>query len=137
VVVFDAYGTLFDVAAAARRAALEPGGEALAAAWPQLARDWRAKQLQYTWLRAVAGAHDDFETVTGEALDWALEAVGLAGTGLRGRLMALYRELDAYPEAAEVVAALRAEGYPTADPVQRLAGDADPRVSAAGAGGRL
>jgi 2-haloacid dehalogenase len=53
--VFDAYGTLFDVNAAARLAAAEPGREALAAVWPKLAADWRAKQLQYTWLRTIMG----------------------------------------------------------------------------------
>ncbi len=114
-VVFDAYGTLFDVAAPARRAAAEPGAGALAEAWPALARDWRAKQLQYTWLRAVAGKHADFETVTGDALDWALEAAGLgAEPALRARLMALYRELDAYPEVPAMLAALRAAGHPLA-----------------------
>ena len=51
---FDAYGTLFDVAAAARRAAAEPGRDAFAAKWPAIAETWRLKQLQYSWLRAVA-----------------------------------------------------------------------------------
>lgn len=77
--VFDAYGTLFDVAAAARRAAQEPGGEVLAQHWPRLAEDWRRKQLEYTWLRSLMGLHADFRTVTAEALDWALEAAGLDG----------------------------------------------------------
>ena len=75
--VFDAYGTLFDVAAAARIAADEPGREAFAAKWPQIAQDWRLKQLQYTWLRAVADAHTDFWEVTQNGLDYALEAAGL------------------------------------------------------------
>ena len=48
VCVFDAYGTLFDVAAAAREAAAEPGRETFAAVWQTVARDWRLKQLQYT-----------------------------------------------------------------------------------------
>ena len=55
--VFDAYGTLFDVAAAAREAAAEPGRGAFSDLWQAVARDWRLKQLQYTWLRAVAGTH--------------------------------------------------------------------------------
>ena len=62
--VFDAYGTLFDVAAAARGAAAEPGRENLADTWPQLASIWRLKQLQYTWLRAVSDTHVDFWQVT-------------------------------------------------------------------------
>ena len=49
--IFDAYGTLFDVAAAAREAAAEPGRERFAEHWPKVAGDWRLKQLQYTWLR--------------------------------------------------------------------------------------
>ena len=112
--VFDAYGTLFDVNAAARLAAAEPGREALAAVWPTLAADWRAKQLQYTWLRAVMGAHADFWTVTQDALDWAMEAAALDDADLRARLLALYRDLPAYPEVPAMLAALRAAGQRTA-----------------------
>ena len=105
--VFDAYGTLFDVSAAARMAADEEGFEDLAEAWPRLAADWRDKQLQYTWLRAVADDHADFWQVTGDGLDWALEASGLAGRpDLRERLMQLYRELAAYPEAPDALLGL-------------------------------
>lgn len=135
-VVFDAYGTLFDVAAAARRAAAEPGGEALAAAWPKLAADWRARQLQYSWIRAITGAHADFETVTGEALDWAMDAAGLAGdTALRDRLMALYRALDAYPEVPALLAALKAAGHPLAILSNGSPGMLAAAVEAAGLGG--
>lgn len=113
--VFDAYGTLFDVSAAARAAAAEPGREALAKVWPKLAADWRAKQLQYTWLRAVAGPHTDFWRVTQDGLDWALEAAGLAGDAeLRERLLGLYWELAAYPEVPAMLAALKARGFATA-----------------------
>ncbi|KMW58543.1 Haloacid dehalogenase, type II [Candidatus Rhodobacter oscarellae] len=113
--VFDAYGTLFDVAAAAREAAAEPGREALAACWQKLAGDWRLKQLQYTWLRAVADAHTDFWEVTQNGLDWALEANGLQGDAeLRARLLALYFELSAYPEVPKMLAQLKAAGFATA-----------------------
>lgn len=113
--VFDAYGTLFDVAAAAREAAGEPGREALAERWQALANDWRLKQLQYTWLRAVADAHADFWDVTQDGLDWALEAQGLAGDAdLRARLLALYWELSAYPEVPGMLAALKSAGFETA-----------------------
>ncbi len=113
--VFDAYGTLFDVAAAARQAATEPGFEALASKWPELANHWRLKQLQYTWLRAVADAHCDFWDVTQDGLDWALEAVGLQGDNpLRQRLLDLYWELQAYPEVPEMLKALKAGGLQTA-----------------------
>ena len=113
--VFDAYGTLFDVAAAARQAAAEPGGEKLAQIWPQLAEDWRAKQLQYSWLRAVTGEHTDFWRVTQDGLDWALELRGLSDdAALRDRLLSLYWQLQAYPEVPEMLRALKAAGMNTA-----------------------
>lgn len=108
--VFDAYGTLFDVAAAARSAAQEPGSEGWAARWPALSAHWRRKQLEYTWLRAVAGAHVDFWQVTQDALDWALEAEGLTDPALRQRLLDLYHELDAFPEVPGMLKALQARG---------------------------
>ena len=112
--VFDAYGTLFDVAAAAREAAAEPGNEALADTWQALSAHWRAKQLQYTWLRAVTGDHTDFWTVTQDGLDWAMEATGLTDPVLRERLLALYWELSAYPEVPEMLARLKTGGRKTA-----------------------
>ncbi len=112
--VFDAYGTLFDVAAAARIAAAEPGREAFAEKWPQIAQDWRLKQLQYTWLRAVADAHADFWEVTQNGLDYALEAAGLQDDELRERLLALYWELSAYPEVPAMLKTLKDAGMQTA-----------------------
>lgn len=109
--IFDAYGTLFDVAAAARIAAAEPGREEFAKKWQQIARDWRLKQLQYTWLRAVADAHTSFWEVTGNGLDYALEAAGFEGDAeLRQRLLALYWELEAYAEVPDMLKALKAQG---------------------------
>ncbi len=108
--VFDAYGTLFDVAAAARAAATEPSAEDWAARWPALSAHWRRKQLEYTWLRAVAGAHVDFWQVTQDALDWAMEAEGLESPALRKRLLDLYHELAAFTEVPEVLPQLKAQG---------------------------
>ena len=109
--IFDAYGTLFDVAAAARQAASEPEFAHLAGKWPQIAGDWREKQLSYSWLRAVQGAHVDFWRLTQDGLDWALEAAGLLDdAALRNRLLALYWELSAYPEVNETLEALRDDG---------------------------
>ena len=112
--VFDAYGTLFDVNAAARVAAEQPGQEELAKVWPKLATDWRAKQLQYTWLRAVTGDHCSFWQVTEDGLDWAMEASGLSDPILRETLLALYWELPAYPEVPAMLEALKSKGYATA-----------------------
>lgn len=112
--VFDAYGTLFDVASAARRSAEQPGREALAAVWQKLAADWRSKQLQYTWLRAVSGDHTSFWQVTEDGLDWAMEANGLDDIELREELLALYWELAAFKEVPRMLAELKAAGFQTA-----------------------
>ena len=107
-IVFDAYGTLFDINAAARRAAQDD--PRLASLWPRLAEDWRRKQLEYTWLRSLTGAYADFRTVTAEALDWALAAQGLADTDLPARLLSLYDRLDAFPEVPATLQALQRRG---------------------------
>jgi len=113
--VFDAYGTLFDVAAAARECAAEPGREAFAAKWVQVATDWRLKQLQYTWLRGLADAYTDFWEVTQNGLDYALELSSLDGDAeLRTRLLALYWELTAYAEVPAMLTALKEAGMNTA-----------------------
>lgn len=112
--VFDAYGTLFDVAAAARRLAADPAHPRFAELWPRIAEIWRAKQLQYSWLRATAGVHTDFWQVTADALDYALEAVGGVAEDERRALLDLYFELDAFPEVPSMLAALKDAGLETA-----------------------
>src|ERR1700724_3987408 len=104
-VVFDAYGTLFDVAAAARSCAGELGEKSSA-----LSSLWRDKQLQYTWLRALQGRHADFWQVTGDALDFAMETLAIDKPGLRDRLMGLYLTLDAFPEVPDVLERLKKAG---------------------------
>jgi 2-haloacid dehalogenase len=107
--VFDAYGTLFDFAAAAKgcRDVLGGGIDKLTALW-------REKQLQYTWLRALQGRHADFWQVTGDALDFALETLNIEKPGLRDRLMNLYLTLDAFPEVPDVLMRLKQAGLRTA-----------------------
>ena len=107
--VFDAYGTLFDFASAAARCRDVLGDKAA-----PLAALWRDKQLQYTWLRSLQGMHVDFWQVTGDALDFSLETLGLGDSALRDRLMNLYRTLDCFPEAPDVLRRLKADGYATA-----------------------
>jgi 2-haloacid dehalogenase len=104
-VAFDAYGTLFDVASAAAESK-----DALGERWLPLAELWRAKQLQYTWVRSLSGRHADFWQVTGDALDFALETLRLADPALRARLMACYERLGAYPEARAALERLRGAG---------------------------
>lgn len=106
---FDAYGTLFDVGAAAARLSPELGGKA-----GELARLWRAKQLEYTWVLSLMGAYRDFWQVTGDSLDYALEALGLTDPGLRQSLLDLYRRLDAYADARPCLERLNKAGYPCA-----------------------
>jgi 2-haloacid dehalogenase len=107
--VFDAYGTLFDFASAAARAPDVP--EAKRSALTAL---WREKQLQYTWLRSLQGRYADFREVTEDALAFALESLGLDATALSERLMALYLELEPFPEVPGVLAELRRRGFKTA-----------------------
>ncbi len=109
VCVFDAYGTLFDFAAAARSCR-----EVLGEATEKLTAIWRDKQLQYTWLRAAQGRHADFWQVTGDALDFALETLGIAKPQLRERLMHLYLTLETFPEVPDVLRQLKRAGLRTA-----------------------
>jgi len=136
--IFDAYGTLFDVAAAARSAASEPGREGFARHWPAIAEKWRLKQLQYTWLRAVMGTHIGFWQVTQDGLDWALDSEGLQDDAeLRERLLQLYWELDAFPEVPGMLDALKADGKATAILSNGAPDMLDAAVRSAGIGDRL
>ncbi|MCT8971605.1 haloacid dehalogenase type II [Microbaculum marinisediminis] len=107
--VFDAYGTLFDVHAPVAKVAAALGDKADA-----VSRMWRDKQLQYTWLRSLMGAHADFLAVTADALDYALAAHGVSNAPLRARLLDLYMTLDAYPDARRCLETLKSKGLTTA-----------------------
>ncbi len=103
--VFDAYGTLFNVATPVEKLASTIGEKA-----SDVAKLWRQKQLEYTWLRSLMGVHADFWTVTRDALDYTLEVYAIAEPGLADELMTLYLKLDAYEEVVAVLSALRAKG---------------------------
>ncbi len=109
--IFDAYGTLFDVASAAR--AVGDQRADFAPHWVRVATTWRLKQLQYTWLRRITNQHKDFWTVTQDGLDFALEESGLDDTELRDVLLALYWKLAAYNEVPSMLGALKSAGYNT------------------------
>ncbi len=109
-ILFDVYGTLFDVFGVAKTAeALFPGrGAALAALW-------RDKQLAYTWLRTLSDRYADFWTVTGEALDYATDSLDLQVSAAdRDRLMQGYLNLPIFPDAVPALTALRSAGLPLA-----------------------
>jgi len=106
IVAFDAYGTLLDFSAAAAGVA-----DVLGPKTPAVNALWRQKQLEYSWLRSLMGRHADFRQVTREALDYALEAHGLAGdAALADRMMALYDRLPAHADAEGVLRTARDRG---------------------------
>ncbi|MDE2738242.1 MAG: haloacid dehalogenase type II [Paracoccaceae bacterium] len=108
VCAFDAYGTLFDLSSAARIALEDHDKKSGMNISQTVAENWRLKQLQYTWIRAITGEHTDFWNVTCESLDWALEKSNLHNDGqLRSRLLELYKELEVYPEVPEILAKLK------------------------------
>jgi len=107
-VLFDAYGTLFDVHAPAAQLGGELGANASV-----ISDLWRAKQLEYTWLRSLMGVHADFEAVTADALDYALAHFGVTDMALRNRLLGLYLTLDAYPDAVSALRQLKNSGFVT------------------------
>ncbi len=101
--VFDLYGTLLDVGSVteACRAVVPAGQSSDPAALVEL---WRAKQLEYSWLRALMDRYVDFEAVTGDALDYAAARLGLRlDPGARAGLLEAYRRLSPFPEAVEVL----------------------------------
>ncbi len=107
--VFDAYGTLFDVAAAAGQCRDALGDKA-----DELSVLWRTRQLEYTWLRSLMQEYVEFWQVTGDGLDYAMAVLGIEDDALRQRLMDIYMRLDAYPEIKDVLTALKAGGIKTA-----------------------
>ncbi|MBI1330962.1 MAG: haloacid dehalogenase type II [Alphaproteobacteria bacterium] len=107
--VFDAYGTVFDYASAAARCR-----DVLGDKLEPLNALWREKQLEYTWLRALQERHADFWKVTGDALDFALETLGINDDRLRSRLMNFYLTLDTFAEVPEMLRQLKTIGLKTA-----------------------
>ncbi|HSC69829.1 MAG TPA: haloacid dehalogenase type II [Candidatus Methylomirabilis sp.] len=99
--VFDAYGTLFDVhsvVAACRQVTSDP---------ETLSREWRSKQLEYTWLRALMGRYEEFWEVTRAALRFALRRLNLSATEAQmDRVMTAYLSLSAFPEVRETLETL-------------------------------
>jgi len=107
--VFDAYGTLFDVhsAVGAHKARLGKSADSVSLMW-------RTKQLEYTWLRSLMRDFADFWQVTGDALDYALDAHDISDKELRDDLMDSYLALKTYDEVVSVLTKLKETGYNTA-----------------------
>lgn len=131
-VVFDAYGTLFDVHSAVARHAAAVGPDAA-----RLSEVWRQKQLEYAWVLSLAGRYEPFWTLTERALDQAFARCPEVDRSVRADLLAAYRTLDAYPEVPSVLDRLRTQGLATA-----ILSNGDPAmladaVASAGLGGRF
>jgi len=102
-VVFDAYGTLYDIqsVAAVTEAAFPGYGD-------MITQIWRIKQLEYTWLRSLMRRHQDFSVTTRDSLAYTLRVLGLGSTpAIFERIIDKYLHLDLYPDAAAALAAMR------------------------------
>ena len=106
--IFDAYGTLFDVNAACRELSKEVGDN-----WEKLASLWRLRQVEYTWLRNSMDEYIDFWKITSDALDYAMETLGIENNELREELLNLYLKLEAYPEINDLLKKLKQRGLKT------------------------
>ena len=104
-VVFDAYGTLFDVNSAAEKCKDKIGDK-----WEGFANYWRTTQLEYTWLRSLMKRHKDFWQVTEESLDKSMKVFKI-DSSMKNELLNLYKVLSPYPEVKEVLKSLKAKEY--------------------------
>ena len=108
VIIFDAYGTLFDVNAAARNYSKETADIKFINTWEKVSKLWRDKQIAYTWYYNSIGYKTNFWKVTKDALDYALEFYNLKDNkNIRNNLLKLYRKLDTFPEVIEVLKYLK------------------------------
>ena len=111
--IFDAYGTLFDVTSAARTVASEKEYNHFLNYSVKVSNTWRIKQLEYSWLRNIMHEYIDFWQITKDALDFALEENQIKNEKLRQRLLDVYWNLSAYPEAHDVLTTLKANNIQT------------------------
>ncbi len=113
-VLFDAYGTLLDVDSAAANLAASGAYPSLEEVWPRLAALWRSRQLNYSWLRSLSGTYQPFWEITEDALDFAMETLGLDDQSMRSDLLSLYEKLDAYGDVSVMLDALEKVKIPAA-----------------------
>jgi 2-haloacid dehalogenase len=107
-VIFDAYGTLFDVHSAVARNMADVGPDAA-----RFSEIWRAKQLEYSWVLSLASRYEPFWTLTEKALDYAFARFPQIDRSIRPLLLEAYRKLDAYPDIRDTLRALRVQGLRT------------------------
>ena len=104
-IIFDAYGTLFDVNSAAEKCKNKIGDK-----WEGFANYWRTTQLEYTWLRSLMNRHKNFWQVTEDSLDKSMKVFKVENS-MRNELLDLYKKLSSYPEVKEVLNNLKKKEY--------------------------
>ena len=104
-IIFDAYGTLFDVNSAAEKCKDKIGDK-----WEGFANFWRTTQLEYTWLRSLMKRHKDFWQVTEDSLDKSMNACKI-DKSMRSELLDLYKILSTFPEVKDVLNKLKEKNY--------------------------
>ena len=104
-IIFDAYGTLFDVNSAAEKCKDKIGDK-----WEPFANFWRTTQLEYTWLRSLMGRHKDFWQVTEDSLDKSMKAFNI-DSSMKNELLNLYKILSPYKEVSETLKALKEKKF--------------------------
>ena len=100
-IIFDAYGTLFDVNSAAQKCKNKIGDK-----WETFANYWRTNQLEYTWLRSLMNRHKDFWQITEDSLDKSMKVFNIDNS-MRNELLDLYKILSPYTEVPEVLKSLK------------------------------
>ena len=104
-IIFDAYGTLFDVNSAAEKCKSKIGDK-----WENFANYWRKTQLEYTWLRSLMDRHKDFWQITEDSLDKSMKAFKI-DIEMKNELLNLYKVLSPYPEVKETLEKLKEKKY--------------------------
>ena len=104
-IIFDAYGTLFDVNSAAEKCKNKIGEK-----WEPFANYWRTTQLEYTWLRSIMSRHRDFWEITEESLDKSMKIFKI-DRSIKDELLDLYKVLSTFPEVKETLKKLKEKNY--------------------------
>ena len=104
-IIFDAYGTLFDVNSAAEKCKDKIGDK-----WERFANYWRTTQLEYTWLRSLMKRHKDFWKITEDSLDKSINVFKIDNS-MRDELLDLYKNLSPFKEVPEVLKSLKNKNY--------------------------
>jgi len=104
-IIFDAYGTLFDVNSAAEKCKGKIGDK-----WEGFANYWRTTQLEYTWLRSLMNRHKDFWQVTEDSLDKSMQVFKI-DSSMKNELLDLYKVLSTFTEVKEVLNKLKKKNY--------------------------